>query len=169
MGGSMSDLAHTRHLLSYTTQDAADCGMTGRWQLCLCVYAWSSLCVNCRHMSTIYTCTHTHTLRICTYFWQSGYLKCQQMCVCVCIGAPYVSIGVFICACVSVWVFNMVVKCLSGPISHLPSTQIHWHAAKANRHKDRAEGITMQLSSAVCPDPVWGPLLSVDSNELPWV
>lgn len=22
---------------------------------------------------------------------------------------------------------------------------------------------------AVCPDPVWGPLLSADSNELPWV
>lgn len=62
---------------------------------------------------------------------------------------------------------NIVVKCLSGPISHLPYTQMNWHTAKPNRHKDRAEGITMQLSSAVCPDPVWGPLLSADSNELP--
>lgn len=61
------------------------------------------------------------------------------------------------CKGASVRVFTMDVKCLSGPISHLPSTQMNWRAAKSNRHEDGAEGITMQLSVAVCPDPVWGP------------
>lgn len=61
-------------------------------------------------------------------------------------GRPYLSICAFIRACMSVWVFNMVVKCLSGPIPHLPSAQISWHVAKANRHEDGAEGITMQPS-----------------------
>lgn len=159
MGGCMSDLAYTLLLLSYTTQDAADCSVTGRCHLCLCVPDHLSLSEIFGHMSIH---THFNYMHIC--LWWSGYLKCRRKCARV---ALYVPICVFICACVSVWVSNMVVKCLSGPISHLPSAQINWHVAKASRHKDRAEGITMQLSSAVCPDPVWGPLLSVDSNELP--
>lgn len=131
---------HTPH------RTAADCGMTARWQLCLRVCVWVP-----DHTS------HTHTLSVCTYgagVWG------------VC-GSGFRSVCVFARALAIVSVFNMVVKCLSGPISHLPSAQINWRAAKANRHKDRAEGITMQRSGAVCPDPVWGPLLSADSNELP--
>lgn len=76
-------------------------------------------------------------------------------------GHPFLSICAFIHACMSAWVFNMVVKCASGPIPHLPSAQISWHRAKANRHEDEAEGITMQPSmqfvltlSGVQPSPL---------------
>lgn len=57
-----------------------------------------------------------------------------------------VHICLYVHLSVLAWVFNMVVRCLSVPIPHLPSTQISWHVAKANRHEDGAEGIAMQPS-----------------------
>lgn len=81
---------------------------------------------------------HIHTQTELMFQWQQMHY-----------GLSYVHI-LSICAstraCVSPWAFNMVVKCESRPIPHLPSTQISWHAAKANRHEDGAEGITMQPS-----------------------
>lgn len=136
--------------------------LTVAWQggdKSVCVCQITLLCL--RILAMWVQCTHTLYAHMSVIEWVF------EMSVDVCAWPPCVSICVFICACVSAWVFNMVVKCLSRPISHLPSAQMNWHVAKPNRHKDRAEGITMQLSSAVCPDPVWGPLLSADSNELP--
>lgn len=102
----------------------------------------------------------THTPRICRCFCQSWCLSENK------------------CTVASPCIYPCM--CQGARVQHghqVPERPNHSAAARSDQLTRSRSKQTQRRSGrhhyaaqrAVCPDPVWGPLLSADSNELPWV